>query len=401
MSEHINDCSLKNEKLSLLCLGNPTLGTSVTNQHRDEATSSELRHDWLADRWVIIAPQRSERPQDFERRSVATIDGKNCPFCVGNEEETPSAVAIYHPKHRTAAADWHVRVVPNKFPAVRLSSRLLDNAEQLVSKRLVERPFATPMSGAHATADAVNLFMRRDLTGGHEVIVESPKHIQSISQLDRESTSLVFRAYRDRLAYWLNDCQQAYAVVFKNVGQDAGASLFHTHSQLIATDILPTDVERATQRMRLFAEKESECLFCRMKNDEIEQGSRVVEETRDFVAFCPFASRIPSLITVVPKRHQSSFESLPNQQLDELSWLSHRLIRRIEKCFPETAYNFVIHTAPRIQTTVAQDIPDIFHWRMELFPRVTTAAGFEWGSDCYINPLAPEAAADALRKAGV
>ena len=99
----------------------------MTKLHRDESTTSELRHDWLADRWVIIAPQRSERPQDFERRSIANIDGKSCPFCIGHEDETPSAVAIYHPKHRSAAADWHVRVVPNKFPAVRVSPRVPEN----------------------------------------------------------------------------------------------------------------------------------------------------------------------------------------------------------------------------------------------------------------------------------
>src|SRR5690606_17558028 len=123
-------------------------------------------------------------------------------------------------------------------------------------------------------ATSVDLFRRRELIGGHEVIVESPHHLQSISQLDRETTSLVFCAYRDRLSHWLDHCGSKYAVVFKNVGQDAGASLSHTHSQVIATDILPTDVERMAKRMRLFADNESECLFCRMKDDELEQGSR-------------------------------------------------------------------------------------------------------------------------------
>ncbi len=358
---------------------------------REEATSSEMRHDWLADRWVIIAPQRTERPQDFERRTATINDNASCPFCLGHEDQTPAAVACYYSHRRTATDDWNVRVVPNKFPAVQA---VLNGSTQFTLEHAVSQ-------GHGNGSNSVNLFRRRDLCGGHEVIVESPLHLQSITQLDRESTSLVFQAYRDRLAYWLNDCELAYAVVFKNVGQDAGASLFHTHSQLIATDVLPTDIGRVAHRMQLFAEKESQCLFCRMLEDELEQQCRVVEETADFVAFCPFASRLPSMITVLPKAHQSAFELLDQDSLEQLSWLTHRLVRRIEKCFPDAAYNFVIHTAPRRVELCQHKLAAAFHWRLELFPRLTTVAGFEWGSDCYINPIAPEVAADALRRVGV
>ncbi|MEZ6135051.1 MAG: DUF4921 family protein [Pirellulaceae bacterium] len=299
--------------------------------------------------------------------------------------------------------DWRVRVVPNKFPAVQA-------VNAVASFSAGREPHVLPNSASStaietndhsASLAGVNLFRRRELSGAHEVIIESPQHLQSISQLDRETINLVFQAYRDRLAFWLSECDQAYAVVFKNVGLDAGASLFHTHSQLIATDVLPTDIDRVTQRMELFAERESVCLFCRMLEDELEHAVRVVEETRKFVAFCPFASRLPSLITVLPKTHQSAFEALSDSSIAELSWLTHRLVRRIEKCYPDAAYNLVIHTAPRLSQCSVQQLADIFHWRMELFPRLTTVAGFEWGSDCYINPLAPETAASALRKAGV
>lgn len=345
---------------------------------REESTSSEMRHDWLADRWVIIAPQRTQRPNDYVFRPPAPIDSSHCPFCIGHEADTPTAVASYLSKRASGPEQWNVRVVPNKFPAVNGYS---------------------PVDGAPngcSPGAAIDLFRRHCLTGGHEVIVESPLHLQSISQLDRETTQLVFTAYRDRLRYWLEECALAYAVVFKNVGLDAGASLAHTHSQLIATDMLPTDVARSIERMRLFAEKESVCLFCRMAEDELEQGVRVVEHTPEFLAFCPFASRLPSMITILPKQHESSFQALDDRQLEQLSWLVHRLVRRIERCYPETAYNFIIHTAPR-------DLRDAecFHWRIELFPRITKVAGFEWGSDCYINPLAPEQATQALRAAGV
>ncbi len=352
---------------------------------RDEATTNELRHDWLADRWVIIAPQRTERPDDFVRQPVEPADGADCPFCRGREDNTPAAVASYTGRHSSLA--WDVRVVPNKFPAV--------NAP-LVG---VESSYLPPRSGGsngNRQTESIDLFRRRDLSGGHEVIVESPLHVQSISQLDREATGLIFEAYRDRLRYWLNDRRLEYAVLFKNVGEDAGASLAHTHSQLIATDMLPTDVERAVRRMRLFADQEASCLFCRMAEDELEQGSRLVEQTPDFLAFCPFASRLPSLVTILPKTHQSEFEKISNAQLEQLSWLTHRLVRRIERCYPDRAYNFVIHTAP-----ACEQGSEAFHWRLEIFPRLTKVAGFEWGSDCYINPLAPEMAAAALRQAGV
>lgn len=367
---------------------------------REDSTSSEMRHDWLADRWVIIAPQRTCRPNDFISRPPEALTNEGCPFCLGREDQTPAAVVSYASKraHRHArhAAAWSVRVVPNKFPAVNAALQTAVAVAQVGQ----DDSFHSHSHGSHAvsTADieAIDLFRRHPLTGAHEVIVECPTHLQSISQLDRETTQLVFTAYRDRLHYWLDEQELAYAVVFKNVGMDAGASLVHSHSQLIATDILPTDFARAINRMATFYQKEEQCLFCRMADDELEQEVRIVEQTPDFVAFCPFASRLPSMVTIIPKSHQSAFQQQGESELAQLSWLTHRLVRRIERCYPDAAYNFIIHTAPASHRNSLS-----FHWRMELFPRITKVAGFEWGSDCYINPISPEIAARALRNAGV
>ncbi len=384
---------------------------------REEATSSEMRHDWLADRWVIMAPQRTQRPSDYVVGPPRELGNENCPFCEGREEHTPPAVASYSSPRaaisRTAkscaaasgavaTAAWSVRVVPNKFPAVSAAVPSLavsaggGLALAVDSCQSFGLPQTSSADDSASAQSSIDLFRRRDLTGGHEVIVESPHHWHSISQLDHEATCLVFTAYRDRLQHWLDDLGLAYGVVFKNVGLDAGASLVHTHSQLIATDIMPPDIARAAERMELFARKESACLFCRMAEDELEQQVRVVEQTPAFVAFCPFASRLPSQITILPKRHQTRFQALGNAELEQLAWLTHRLVRRIEHCYPDAAYNFIIHTSPNRLAS-----PDCFHWRIELFPRITKVAGFEWGSDCYINPVAPESAAAALRTAGV
>lgn len=372
---------------------------------RDEPTSSEMRHDWLTDRWVIMAPQRSARPVDFVRQPTQILANDNCPFCLGHEQQTPDAVACYFGSdHQAENANWKVRVVPNKFPAVTQAPRFSLVAAENLTAVAATTPSALA-SGKPAWLDSLpatqtqrpavatgGLFHRRDLSGGHEVIVEGPHHLQSLSQLDSDTLRLVFHAYRDRLAFWLNEREIAYAVVFKNVGQEAGASLVHSHSQLIATDVLPTDVSRAAKRMQKFYEQEGQCLFCRTLQDESLQQVRVLEETPDFIAYCPFASRLPAMVKITSKTHQDQFETISTDQLDELSWLVQRVIRRIEHCFPDAAYNYVIHTAPTCQ----QGAPS-FHWRLELFPRISTVAGFEWGSECFINPLPPEEAARMLR----
>lgn len=374
---------------------------------REEPTSSEMRHDWLSDRWVIVAPQRTARPIDFVRQPTQISPGSSCPFCLGNERETPDAVASYFQAHQHAAiSKWHVRVVPNKFPAVS-SAKLALAAEELSAVGIGTSRTGEAASDSWAestdyvsndssSGNGIKLFHRRELSGGHEVIIEGPGHFQSLSQLDRETTRLVFQAYRDRLHYWLSEQAMEYAVVFKNVGQEAGASLVHSHSQLISTDLVPTDVSRSAQRMDMFYSQEGQCLFCRTVQDEKQQQARVVEEAGEFIAYCPFASRLPALVTITSKKHYSRFELLADDQLSQLSWLVHRIVRRIEHCYPDAAYNYVIHTAPRShQASVA------FHWRIELFPRISTVAGFEWGSECFINPLTPETAAHQLRSASL
>lgn len=360
---------------------------------RDKATTNEMRYDWLGDRWVIIAPQRTARPDDFIQSPVLTQDPATCPFCVGREEETPAAVATYPAKKSQwngtnrwdSGSEWSVRVVPNKFPAVNFPKD--------------EFAFAELSASAHECASqepSTDLFQRRNLFGAHEVVIESPHHVQSLTALSPSAIQPVFLAYRDRLRYWLDERKCSYAVLFKNVGQDAGASLAHTHSQLIATDLLPRNVARTVERMQLFETKESQCLHCRTVADELEQDLRVVEKTPDFIAYCPFASRLPSLVTVTTIEHQSQFQRLEDDKLEQLAWLMHRLIRRVESCHPKSSYNFVLHTAPAMAAGSTH-----YHWRIELFPRLTKVAGFEWGSDCYINPLTPEDAARNLRRAGV
>lgn len=372
----------------------------MTERYRKDPSTSELRHDWLCDRWVIIAPQRTDRPDDFaptcDPMNFARGHQDKCPFCRGHENETPAPVAVYpvggQPGH---SGPWLVRVVPNKFPAV-----CGVNTLKLVGVtssggdwgQMLDPVEPDEFALAATSKPGIDLFRAKNVVGAHEVIIESPLHLCSLTELDQQTATTIFRAYRDRLRHWSQCPDIAYAVIFKNVGQDAGASLVHTHSQLIATNVLPPDIRRSIERMELYYETEHSCLFCRMAADELEENVRIVAETKDFVAFCPFASRLPSLVTVLPRKHHSSFEEMGDDCLEQLASLVHRLLRSIELCYPQAAYNYVLHTAPRGKRS-----SPAFHWRLEIFPRLTRVAGFEWGCDCFINPLPPEVAARRLR----
>ena len=344
---------------------------------------NEMRYDWLGDRWVIFAPNRLLRPDNYQalthRRSVqvnpATSDQQRCPFCLGSEDQTPSATltlqtANENPNH------WSVRVVPNKFPAIDAPEEFCFNPEQ---------------SYPSASNDA--LFMRKQTRGGHEVIIEAPFHVQSITQLPNDHAALIFEAYQQRLTYWRSVHSMRYAVVFKNNGADAGASLVHAHSQLICTDFLPSDVLKTQKRTLEYLKTHGRCYVCDILREELLVGHRIVSETESFVALCPFASRLPYSVSILPKQHQSAFEECSLNQLQELASLVQQTLLAIELQHPDAAYNYVLQTAP----LDAHD-PAAFHWRLKILPRLIKVAGFEWSSDCYINTVLPEKAAKDLAR---
>ncbi len=340
---------------------------------------NEMRYDWLGDRWVIFAPNRLLRPDNFRpprncQDSVATVadsQTKPCPFCLGSEDQTPEATLVLktHPQ-----APWSVRVVPNKFPAIQ-------NHVPLESFDALE-----PQQSSKD-----ELFLRKQTRGGHEVIIEAPSHVQSITQLQTEHAALIFEAYQQRLRYWRSVHAMRYAVVFKNNGADAGASLVHAHSQLICTDFLPSDVLKTQNRSQEYYQSHRRCYACDVIEQELKIAQRIVAQTDSFVALCPFASRLPYSVSILPKTHQSAFEECTPSQLAELARLVQHTLRAIETEHPQAAYNYVLQTAP-----LDSHDPAAFHWRLKVLPRLIKVAGFEWSSDCYINTVLPEDAAMAL-----
>lgn len=416
---------------------------------------SQCRQDVLSGRWVIFAPGRSRRPSEIIERELPATSGSDCPFCAGNEEHTPPATFCVRPEDATEH-DWLVRVVPNLFPAVspeqtdgdgaaggdalealrrshqqapdwetavlhdgatkeplvqRGGSRTDEPDWDLLTGGAGRRPLEyqgghagsetngqettrepNELAGKPPISERADLFPAYHLHGGHEVIVETPHHVESLTQLPPSHAAAVFQAYAERMKFWFEVPGIEYVVTFKNMGAAAGASLRHTHSQLIATSLLPPAASETGQRMIRHYEREQGCLLCEMLEAERSDGRRIVWETESLVAYCPFASRLPYLLRVVPKRHLDRFELESDATLAELAELTQRLVGIMESMFSTCAYNYTIHTRPR-HVACAES----YHWWLELFPRLTKVAGFEWGSDCYINPVTPEVAAEQLR----
>ncbi len=326
----------------------------------------ELRREPVSGRWVIVATERASRPTDF-KTNHQIIKSSFCPFCEGNEDKTPPEILAYRDNGAPPnTGGWRVRVVPNKFPALQIEG----------DQNIREEGIYDMMGGI----------------GAHEVIIESPKHIQSLTSLDNGNVEEVLICYRDRLIDLKNDKRFVYGLLFKNVGFSAGASLEHTHSQLIVTPIVPQLVANEMTNAKTFYQQRERCLFCDMIQQEIDTNRRIVISTDNFIAFTPFASRFPFEIWILPKKHESNFENLQGFEAEELAHVLKSVLTKLEVTLDFPPYNYIIHSAP---FNVSES--EYFHWHIEIIPRLTNIAGFEWGTGFYINPTPPEDAAELLR----
>ncbi len=332
----------------------------------------ELRKDPIVDRWVIIAKNRADRPQELADRVLPRAAAASCPFCEGHEDETTREVAAYR---AVGTADngpgWRVRVVPNMYPAL--------------------VPEGLPVSVNRG------MYQAMPALGAHEVIVESPRHLQSTSELSAEELSEVFWIYRERLLALRQDERLVQPLIFKNVGAAAGASIEHLHSQLTALPIVPVETSLMLGGAEAFYRSRGQCVYCTILAEELSGGKRVVTRSTEagsagFVAFCPFASRSPFETWIVPLAHASHYETLSREAAAELARVMKVVLAKIEAALDHPAYNYIIHTG-------SFDTPslDHYHWHIEIIPRVTKTAGFEWGTGFFINPVPPEEAATIMR----
>jgi UDPglucose--hexose-1-phosphate uridylyltransferase len=331
----------------------------------------ELRKDPVVGRWVIISTERSLRPTNFPQEAPPK-PGTFCPFCPGHEESTPPEVWAARPESdgHPNSTGWLVRVVPNKFPALQIEGTLDRRGEGLYDK----------MNGV----------------GAHEVVIEGPEHSADLADLPLEHLTQVLTAYRERVLDLHRDRRFRYVLVFKNHGAGAGATLEHTHTQLIATPIIPKAIQEELDGARRYFELKERCVFCDMVQQETSEanGRRVVLTSDRFVVMEPFAPRFPFETWILPLVHSDAFHTMEDPaELREFAGVLKDTLQRLNRALDRPPYNFVIHTAP-----VTEGELESYHWHLEIMPKLTRVAGFEIGSGFYINPTPPEDAAQYLRE---
>lgn len=326
----------------------------------------QLRKDPVIGRWIIISEERRKRPTDFP---VEKFEGSGgfCPLCPGNESFTPKEVLTLSDNgEHQHGADWQVRVVPNKYPALVIEGDL--------------------------AKEGIGLYDQMNGIGAHEVIIETPNHHENFADFTPSKMARVFRAYKDRIQDLENDPRFRYVMVFKNHGRAAGASLEHSHSQLIALPILPRMIVSELDGAKSHYNYKERCVFCDIIRQEIQSKERVVCQNDSFITITPFAPRTPFEMWVLPKKHNSNFSSMGETELHSLAEVFGESLQRLCTCIENVPYNFVLHTEPLHSNGL-----EYYHWHFEIVPKLTSIAGFEWGSGFYINPLPPEEAAAYLR----
>lgn len=337
----------------------------------------ELRFDPIQMRWVIISTERGRRPSDFHQQTELT-QSTFCPFCAGNESTTPQEIYALREKGSQAnGPGWKVRVVPNKFPALRIEGDMDRLGEGMYDK----------MNGI----------------GAHEVIIETPEHNKQLHELEPSHLEDILKIYRLRLEDLMKDERLRYVLLFKNHGVRAGASLAHPHTQIIATPVTPKTVSLEFESaMRHYSLKER-CIFCDVIRQEIEDGRRIVYNKDDFLAFAPFAARFPFEIWIIPRKHNHDYSLENDATIANFAKVLRDVIARLNASLNNPPYNFVLHTGPNVNAKPVRPnhwgtIKYDFHWHLEIIPRLTRMAGFEWGSGFYINPVQPEESAKFLRE---
>jgi UDPglucose--hexose-1-phosphate uridylyltransferase len=330
----------------------------------------QLRKDPVTSRWVIVNVEEPRSAASF-RAGPQPKSSKTCPFCPGNEGMTPPEIVAYG--RRTPARNgpgWQVRVVPNKFPALRIE----ESTEKL----------------------GIGVYDKVGGFGAHEVIIDTPDHDREMADLPVEHVEWILRAYRDRFVDLQKDPRFKFVLIFKNYGAAAGASLEHPHSQLIGLPVVPSRVLGEVKGSAKHLEYSDRCIYCDMLAQESAEKSLGVLDEGGFVAMCPFASRFPFETWVLPKAHEPSFETLSDGSIKFLASALKKTLGKIKGALEDPPFNFMVHTTPG-----GSKDRDAYHWHIEIIPQLTQVAGFELGTGFYVNPTPPEEAARTLRAQAV
>jgi UDPglucose--hexose-1-phosphate uridylyltransferase len=340
---------------------------------------NELRKDYLLDRWVVIAIERGRRPSDFVKPKQEPAKTAVCPMCVGNEHMTPPAVMLYlkenseitkskDPLTGERSKNWLVRVIPNLYPAFSPPKEPQD-AEEIVQK-----------------PDLLNA------VGHHEVIVESPNHDEDPADAQLPQLELVINAYIDRFKELSTKPYVKYISIFRNHGLEAGASLSHAHSQIIAMPTVPTTIQGEVDAAREYYNSHGTCVFCDIIERET-KSPRLISQTEDFAVLAPYASINPMEFWIIPKKHAATIQNLTPSDVAAFAKTLNATLKALKNLVNDPPYNYGFHLA------INSDAQDSYHWHLEVYPKLATWAGFEKSTGCYINTVTPETAAESLKKA--
>ena len=337
--------------------------------------TTELRQDLVTGDWVAVASARARRLHTLARRPMREIPQpkSGCPF----EHLIPQAALVYDergekfrltPKNRQHLAKrWWLQVIPNKYPAFGRHGRCA-----------VER-----RSGPYHWQDGV---------GFHEVVI-TRDHYRAISAMTPLEVGLILRAYRERYLALKDDGCVEYISIFHNAGREAGATIAHPHSQIIAIPVIPPDISRSLAGSAEYFRKHRRCVHCVMLDFEVQKNQRIIYRNQDFVVFCPYASRQAFEVRIFPRRHNPEFETISDRENDAAAEALRVALVKLGRGLKDPSYNFFIHTAPTADGAQAPH----YHWHIEIVPKIAIWAGFEIGTGIEISTIRPEAAAAFLR----
>ncbi|MBI4685373.1 MAG: galactose-1-phosphate uridylyltransferase [Nitrospirae bacterium] len=334
----------------------------------------ELRKDPLLNRWVAV--QFDSKPPEYYNFEEENEKEHSCILCAGREKETPSEItAIRNKGSQPNDSGWLARVIPNPNPILRIEGDL--------GRR------------------GIGMYDKMNSIGANEIIVETPEHDKRPEDMGLEQMVRVVTLYKERVADLEKDSRLRYALIYKNSGKEAGAVYTHSHSQIIATPIIPMRVKDELDGAKKYYAYKERCIFCDMMREELRYGDRVIFETKNFIAFCPYVPRFSFEFWILPKRHSCAFQEIYAEELEDFGLMILSMIKKLRSVLKNTPYNYIIHTAPnRIPRrdhwhTLGED----FHWHVEVAPRLMRISGFEWGTGFYVVTTSPEDAAKYLREA--
>ncbi len=339
---------------------------------------NELRKDYLLNRWVVIATERSRRPTDFAKQKPETAKSAVCPLCVGNEYMTPPALMLYlkengeikkakDPLAGERPKNWLIRGIPNLFPAFSPPRQPEDETQIMKSDNF---------------GNAI---------GHHEVLIESPNHDEDPADAELPQLELLINAYIDRLKELSAKPYVKYVSIFRNYGQEAGASLSHAHSQIIATPMIPTTIQEELKASKAFYDEHGKCVFCDILEREA-KSPRLVLDSDDFMVLAPYASITPMEFWIIPKKHAPNILNLSPSEISAFAKTLKASLKALKELVNDPPYNYGFHLA------INSEAQDSYHWHLEVYPKLSIWAGFEISTGIYINTVTPETAADSLRK---